>query len=209
VLEALQDGGRGGGHDGQDLRALRIELCEGAGQHLQGGGRVLHRARAPALRAVDGISERARRNDGLFGQRLHRARLMVGRQSHVPLAGDDRAHVRAEIMMTVFTDGLHHRPPVPAMKFLRPEPVLVRGQLPPLPPLADPLLPRRALLRLRHSECMTVVTGAVWCGRCTAPADHGAHRRCAAPSAAAPVRTERTAPSAPHRPTGTACGHGE
>ncbi|GAA0454662.1 hypothetical protein ABZ951_25445 [Streptomyces sp. NPDC046215] len=65
---------------------------------------------ALALQAVDGISERARRNDGLFGQRLHRARLLVGRQLHVPLARDGRAHPRAKIMMTAFTIALPYRP---------------------------------------------------------------------------------------------------
>ncbi len=46
----LQNGGHGDGHDGEDLRPFRIEPREGTGQHIQGGGRVLHRARTPPRR---------------------------------------------------------------------------------------------------------------------------------------------------------------
>ncbi|MEV8309122.1 hypothetical protein AB0P36_17660 [Streptomyces flavidovirens] len=66
LLGAFEDGGRGGGHHGEDLRALRVESGEGASQHIQGGSHVLHRTHAP-LRRVGGVSQLARGDDRLFG----------------------------------------------------------------------------------------------------------------------------------------------
>ncbi|WP_146132536.1 hypothetical protein [Streptomyces solincola] len=83
LFGALDDGGRRDRYDGEDLRALRIELGERTDQDIEGGGHVLHRARARAPpRRVGGVGQHARRHDCLLRQRLDAAGLTS--QLHFP-----------------------------------------------------------------------------------------------------------------------------